>query len=146
MSDFLEATNRAFQDLLVNGDVSVGSFDYDAQAFGNATVVLAGRGFLLRLQRDRGDVSVDVASSTTPNNWAPLERVLTAVGAVNVPEEGLLTPEKAADLVHENLALLEAGFSATGIAATRRKLEELRRWRLASVMRRFRQGRDVEEE
>jgi hypothetical protein len=146
MSDFLEATSKAFQDLLSYGDIRIESDHYDSQAFGNAVVVMAGRGFQLRLQRDRGDVSADVAASTTPEDWTPLERALTAVGAPHAPEEGLLTPAEAADLVRANLALLESGFSAARIDETRRKLEELRRWRLASAMRRLRQRRDVTEE
>jgi hypothetical protein len=146
MSDLLEATSKAFQDLLGSGDIRVESDHYDSQAFGNAVVVLAGRGFHLRLQRDRGDVSADIAASTTPEDWTPLERALTAVGAAQVPEEGLLTPEAAADLVRANLALLETGFSKARIDETRCKLDELRRWRLASVMRRFRKRRDVTEE
>lgn len=143
MSDFLEDTKTAFLELLNRGDMRIVSDHYDPEVFGNAVVVLEGRGFHLRLSRDRGDVVAEIAASNAPEEWTPLERALLAVGAARVPDEGLLTPAEAADLVRENLALLETGFCQEKIDETLRRIEALGRWRLAAAIRRFGAGPDV---
>ena len=56
-----------------------GTSVYKPQEFGNATLVLTGVPFTLRLERDRGQVFVDVGSDTC--GWYKLEYVLEFVGS-----------------------------------------------------------------
>jgi hypothetical protein len=139
MSDFLETINRAFEDLIKCGDISVESSYYDEAAFGNACVVLTGRGFRLRLKRDRSDVSADAGVVTEPAAWEPLQRVLQAVGIADAPPEGLVTPAQAAEMVRAYMRAIEDGFSAARIDQTRRNLEELGRQRLTEFFKRLHQ-------
>ena len=54
--------------------------------------MLTGGNLKLRIVSDRGDTFADATSTTFPDDWAPLERVLLAVGLSEAPPEGLLTP------------------------------------------------------
>ncbi len=51
--------------------------DYEPQEFGNAFLVMVGAPFLLRLERDRGQIFVDVGSNAA--GWHKLEYVLEFV-------------------------------------------------------------------
>jgi hypothetical protein len=137
MSDFLDTVIAAFRRLIERGTMTVVSHQYDEAAFGNAAVVLAGNNVLLRLRRDRGDVLADVASPTSPDDWAPLERTLMAVGVSAAPAEGLVSPVGVAALLEEHFAALNAGLSGDRLPETRARLAEIKRFKVAEAKRRL---------
>jgi hypothetical protein len=140
MSDFLKTVTEAFKDLLTRGLLNVESSNYDAQAFGNAVVVLVGRNLRFRMIRDRGETLADVASRLDPDNWFPLQRVIRAVGASSPPAEGLLTPEQAAEIVGRYLTDLEDGLGKDQVDQTRTVLADLERFALKRILDRGQKG------
>ena len=134
MSDFLQSVTEAFKSLLSSGFLSVESSGYDAQAFGNAIVVLAGQNFRIRMVRDRSDVLADAASRLSPDDWFPLQRVVRAVGGSSPPAEGLLTPQQAAEIVERYFTDLDRGLGSGHIDRTRTTLAELERFALKRLM------------
>jgi hypothetical protein len=141
MNDFLNAVTVAFRRLVDQGLLAILSSQYDEQAFGNAIVVLSGGNVLIRLTRDRGDVSADMASIAIPDEWAPLERVLTAVGVSAAPAEGLLTPTDAASLVEQHFSALNTGLGETRLGETRTRLAEIKRFKTVEAMHRLGGGK-----
>jgi hypothetical protein len=123
-SEFLTATQLAFAGLLQRGAVTIASSAFDSSAFGNAEVVLVGRRFQVRLVRDRGDGFAE-ARGLESSEWNPLERVLRAVGAADVPVEGLLTVEQAAKLIEAHINDLESGLAPGNFAETEGNLRRL---------------------
>jgi hypothetical protein len=123
-SPFLTEVRSAFGGLLQRGALRIVSSAYDAEAFGNAEVVLAAQDFHVRLIRDRGDVLADVRSSVS-HEWRPLERVLRAAGVANAPPEGLLSVEQAALLIETQISALQSGFAPGSWAKTQRALHLL---------------------
>lgn len=134
MSDFLQTVTDAFKSLLSRGLLNVEFSGDDAEAFGNAVVVLAGRNVRIRLVRDRGDVVAQAASASDPNNWFPLQRVIRAVNASFSTHEGLLTPAEAAGLVERSFTDLDSGLGAACIDQTKAILAELERFAMKRVM------------
>jgi len=137
VSDFLEDVTRAFGGLIAKGALALASHRHDAAMFGNAIVVLAGGDVRIRLVRDRGDVFADAASAQSAEDWAPLERVLEAVGAPDPPPEGAMTTMRAAALVERHVAALAAGLAPARADTTRGRLAELARARTAEALRNF---------
>ena len=133
-SDFLVRVTSAFNNLLVRGALKLESSLYDPKAFGNAAVTLVGKNFKIRLIRDRGDMIADAASAADPENWFPLERVLSAIGISPAPLEGLLPPEQAAELVESYLNDLERDFDQSHIEQTRRALRQIKRFALKRLL------------
>ena len=140
MADFLQSVTEAFKSLLSRGLLTVESSEYDAQAFGNAIVVLAGQNLRIRMVRDRGEVFAEAASSLRPNDWFPLQRAVRAVGISSPPPEGLLTPQQAAEIVEQYFAELERGFGNSHIGATRTALAELEHFALKKLTDRVKRG------
>lgn len=138
MSDFPEEVTSAFARLTAEGRLKVESSKLDEVAFGNAVVVLAGRNLRVRLVRDRDESFADAASSSHPEQWHPLQRVIRAVGALVSPTEGLLSPAQAADLVERNLVQLEEGLAPERLARTQQALADLGRDALRRMSTRFR--------
>jgi len=62
---------------VINKGLTPSTATYDPQAFGNASLVMAGTPFSLRFERDRGQVFVDVGSDAV--GWHKLEYVLEFV-------------------------------------------------------------------
>ena len=142
MSDFLEAVSAAFRRLIDRGFLVIVSDQYDEKAFGNAVVVLAGGNVRIRLVRDRGDIFADAASVNFPDEWAPLERVLVAVGVPAVRPEGLLMPADSANLVEKHFTMLDAGLGGDQLDETKTRLAEIKRFKTAEAMRRLKGGKD----
>lgn len=142
MSDFLRAVTIAFHRIIDGGLLAIESDQYDEKAFGNAVVVLTGGNVRIRLVRDRGDVFADATSASFPDDWAPLERILMAVGAPQVRPEGLLTPDEAANLVEQHFSVLDAGLSGDRLNETRTRLAELKLFKTAEAMRRLKEVRE----
>jgi hypothetical protein len=138
-SPFLKEVRSAFDVLLRGGALTIGSSLFDAEAFGNAQVVLAGRNFQVRLVRDRGDVFADVCSSTS-TEWRPLERTLRAVGVVGAPAEGLRSVGQVAKLIEEQISALESGFAPGSLVDTHRALRRLDADAVKRVEERWRTG------
>jgi hypothetical protein len=134
MSDFLQAVTQAFKSLLARGLLSVESSRYDAQAFGNAVVVLAGRNLRVRVIRDRSETLADAASRLDPDNWFPLQRVIRAVGVSSPPPEGLLTPEQAAEIVARYFTDLEKGLGNGQFDQTKTVLADLERFAVKRLL------------
>jgi hypothetical protein len=122
MSDFLDAVTNAFSTLIDSGQLRVEASSYDAQAFGNAMVILASNEFRIRVVRDRDDVFADAASRLEPEEWYPLERAIRAAGVPSAPPESLLSPAQAAGLVERYYSVLARGFAAEEFDRTKRQL------------------------
>lgn len=144
MSDFLQAVTEAFESLLTRGLLNIESSDYDAQAFGNAVVILTGRNLRIRVIRDRGEILADAASSGYPDDWFPLERVVNAVGVPSPPPEGLITLEQAAEIVERYFTDLDSGFGSSRIDHTKTVLAELERFALKRFMDQVRSNKEVQ--
>jgi len=140
MREFLRDVESAFHELMESGKLNIASSRDDPLTFGNADVLLVGATFRLRMLCDRGDTSSDIASNALPNDWSPLERVLQAVGAVGVPEEGLLSPAQAARLVEQHFDTLNQGLSEANLGETRNRLSEIKRSRLELASSRLKPG------
>lgn len=140
MSDFMQSVTEAFRSLLSRGLLNVESSGYDAQAFGNAFVTLAGQNLRVRMIRDRGDILAEAASSLRPDDWFPLQRVVRAVGVASAPAEGLLTPQQAADMVERYFPELDRGFGRGHIDHTRTALAELERFATKRLMDRVKRN------
>jgi len=138
-SEFLEEVRSAFDPLLRRGDLTISSSLYDARAFGNALVDLAGQNFHVRVVRDRGEVFADVRSSAS-TEWTSLERALRAVGVVDAPEPGLLSVAQVAKLMEEQISALESGFAPGSVAETERELRRLRAEAQKRIEERWRAG------
>lgn len=123
--DFLTQAETAFAGLIARGLLSIVSSTYDSQAFGNASVVLAGRTLRIRLVRDRGDVFADAAAAAYPDDWVPVERMLRAVGVADAPPEGLVSPSEVGNLVALHVADLESGLGDDRLFTTRKILSDL---------------------
>lgn len=137
MSDFLKAVSDAFSAATMGGRLKVESSRYDAQAFGNAFVVLAGANLRVRVIRDRDDVFADAASCVEPEDWYPLQRVIRAVGVSPPPPEGLLSPAETARLVECNFSALDAGLAPDAWNRTKAKLAQLGQEALARMTNRL---------
>lgn len=137
MSDLGESVAIAFERLIESGLLAIIADQYDEKAFGNAIVVLAGANLRIRIVRDRGDIYADASSVSFPDDWAPLERTLLAVGARIARREGLLSPEDAATLVEQNFPLLDIGLSEAQLDETRTRLAEMKRFKKAEALRRL---------
>lgn len=144
MSDFLEAINDAFATAIDSGLLGIESSIHDAEAFGNAAVVLAGGNVRIRVIRDRDETFADAASRLDPGTWYPLQRVIRAVGASSPPEDGLLSPSDAAQLVERHFAELDRGLAANELDQTRRTLEELGERARERFLKQHAQGRAAE--
>jgi len=137
MSAFSRSVKKAFDGLIRRNVLSVVDDRYYSSEFGNAVVVLVGRNIRLRLIRDRGDISADAASAHTPDDWAPLERVLKAAGGMGIPDEGLLPVTEAARLVEQHFAVLDEALGHSRIEETKKRLAELTLVQEAETRRRF---------
>lgn len=126
-SDFLEDVSRAFAGLIQRGMLAAVSSTYDAQAFGNAAVVLAGAGLRVRVVRDRGQVLAEVACADRPEEWSSLQRMLRAILGDEAPPEGILTTDEAALLVERYLTQLQDGCSPAKAVEMSARLGELER-------------------
>lgn len=140
MSDFLQAVTEAFKSLLTRGLLTVESSGYDARAFGNAVVVLAGGNLRVRVIRDRGDVLAEAASRLDPDDWFPLQRIVRAVGVSSPPPEGLLTPEQAARIVEQYFADLDSGLGSSRIHQIKKVLADLERFATKRLMDRVKKS------
>ncbi len=141
-SEFLREVTEAFAPLIDRGLLAVVSSAYDAQAFGNAFVVLSGRVMSVRMVKDRSEVFANACSARTPDEWEPLQRMLRAVGARNTPPEGLISATEAAILVQDSFDALESGLSPKRLRATRRRLRELAVDAAKRMEREFSRGDD----
>lgn len=126
VSDFLQTIIETFSSLIGHGQLAVESSHYDADAFGNAVVVLAGGNLRIRMIRDRDETWADAASRLDPAHWYPLQRAIRAAGGSPPPPEGLLTPAGAADLVARHLDALNSAFAPDAWDETRRNLGKLK--------------------
>lgn len=120
---FLNEVRAAFGNLLQRGDLRIQSSMYSPESFGNAIVELTGQNFAVQVFRDRGDTMADAKPLATAN-WRPLDWILRAVGAVDLPPWGVMPVVQIANLVEKNIALLEAGCAPESQDAT---LEETER-------------------
>jgi hypothetical protein len=137
MSAFSRAVKRAFDELIRRNMLSVVEDRHYLLGFGNAVVVLAGANIRVKLVRDRGDIWADATSVHTPDDWAPLERVLKAAGVIGIPEEGLLSVVEAASLVERHFEVLDEALGHSGIEETKKRLAELTLIKKAEARRRF---------
>ena len=133
MSTFIESVMEAFKSLLSRGLLRVESSAHDPHAFGNAVVVLVGENLRVRVISDRGDTFAEAASRVDPQNWFPLQRVIQALGVSSPPSEGLLTLEKAADIVDRYYWELDTGLGCR-LDQTRRALAELERFAIKRLV------------
>ena len=140
MSDFLQSVTEAFRSMLSRGLLNVESSDYDAEAFGNASVTLAGQNLRIRIVRDRGDILAEAASRLRPEDWYPLQRVILAVGVSPAPAEGLLTPQQAAEIVERHFPDLDRGLASGHFDHTRTALAELERFAMKRLMDRVKRN------
>lgn len=139
-SAFLAQVRIAFDELLVRGALRVTSSVYDERAFGNAAVVLSGRGFHVRLVRDRGEEFAEVWPLAGPEEWWPIQRVLRAIGVACAEPEGLLSAVDAADLIRRHLGMLESGLAPPRFSGTIQALRDLD----AQALRRIKRPKERE--
>lgn len=93
----------AFQRLVGVHGFGVVERRYDEDMFGNALMVLERAPLRIRVVNDRGDVYVDAASSTEPQNWFDVVAVL-----------GEASPATSSDLISrlkEHAAFVESHLS-----------------------------------
>lgn len=140
MSDFLEAVRSAFAVAIGSGQLAIESSVHDAEAFGNAAVVLTGGNVRIRVIRDRDETFADAASRLDPGNWYPLQRVIRAVGGSSPPPEGLLSPGDAATLIESHFADLDRGLSSGELDQTRKTLQQLGEQARARFLKRHAQA------
>jgi hypothetical protein len=125
MSDFLRTVTDAFSSLISRGQLTVESSRYDAQAFGNALVVLVGGNLRIRIIRDRDESFADAASRWEPEDWSPLQRMIRAAAVASAPPEGLLSPAQAASLVDHHFPALDRALAADELERTKARLADL---------------------
>ena len=138
-NEFLEYVQRAFAKLAAERALRLHAAAYDAEAFGNAIVVLEGDDYSIRVVRDRSQVFVDLASPIDLENWHMLNRLLAVVHGDPQYEEtwgGSLHLEDAAAVIDEHHDQLVARLGRKNYADTRRELERLGRLAAARLFRR----------
>jgi hypothetical protein len=140
-SDFLQDVARAFATLIHRRLLAIVSSTYDAQAFGDAAVVLAGSGLRVRLVRDRSQVIAEVACADRPTAWSSLQRVLQVILGPAAPAEGILTTDEAARIVEAYHVQLQDACSPARVGETRARLAELDRQALKEFIERKKGGR-----
>jgi hypothetical protein len=141
-SDFLQDVARACANLIQRGLLVVVSSTYDARAFGNAAVVLAGGALRVRLVRDRGKVIAEVACADRPEDWSSLQRVLRVIIGSAAPPEGVVTTDEAARMVEGHWDQLQNACSPANVGATRAQLAELERQAMKAFIERAKGGRN----
>ncbi len=118
---FSNEVRAAFAGLVQRGALRVLSSTYSPECFGNAAVELGGQNFAVRVIGDRGEQDAEARPLASPE-WSPLDWVLRAVGARDLPEWGLLPVPQAARLIAKNITLLEAGCAPESLEETLRRL------------------------
>jgi hypothetical protein len=98
MSDFSRQVSAAFRDPIARNALRIESSDYSWLHMGNAYVILAGTTYRLRVERDRGDITADVAGNEEPDDWFPLQWAIAAVSDVPVRPPGFESVQEAAAL------------------------------------------------
>lgn len=82
---------------VINKGLTPSTATYDPQAFGNASLVMAGAPFSLRFERDRGQVFVDVGGDAV--GWYKLEYALEFVDS-SITQRQLGAPRDIAVLAN----------------------------------------------
>jgi len=82
-SALLEQVEAAFAPLVQQWAFRVVESN-DSGAFGNVLVVLERQPIRVRVASDRGDVYIDVCSTSEPENWYPLASMLSALAHVTI--------------------------------------------------------------
>src|SRR5688572_18551941 len=107
MSDFRHAVLSAIRAEIAGGRLKaeppLGSPELDG-----AVVTFRTERILVRFVRERGQVFVELACPASPEDWHLLQRAMKAVGAADVPAEGPLSIEEAAELLGRHCEMLDA--------------------------------------
>ncbi|MGV3773075.1 MAG: hypothetical protein ACO1QB_09255 [Verrucomicrobiales bacterium] len=106
---------------------------YDAKSFGDSYATLASPSFRLRLTRDRGEISAEIASVSEPNTWWGLHCISELIPGANPPHHDLAS---VAAFVHHNFFLL-SDFFGTGYLKAKDELKRLDENRKQEMMRSF---------
>jgi hypothetical protein len=77
-SPFLTEVLHVLGPLVTKHNLHVAEEIYSRQNFGDALVVLEGKGMRIRILRDRGQTFVDIGSVMNPEAWRSLQQALRA--------------------------------------------------------------------
>jgi hypothetical protein len=122
-SDFYHEVVDAFRALVEAKALTIESSSYNGRDFGNASIVLAGPGFRVRVSRDRGEPDADVASDKHPDSWFPLEWVIAAAIGERAPKPRLMTPREAAERVAVYFDRIRSALEGPAAEATKLTLD-----------------------
>lgn len=100
------------------------SYNVSEKFFGNAIFVLRSSAYYIRFVTDRGDLLIDIAPSSAPEDWGPMDFALEILGHPQFAMAGLSDTEIAAILSREHVRLAEL-FCVDNLQDTRSRLEEL---------------------
>lgn len=130
--DFERDVSEHFAFLSVTPPPRILDSRYDAEAFGNAVVVLAGDGLRVRVTRDRGQLLVDL-SPADRYDWVDDQIVLQFVGgeaeAASITDGELRSLGPSAAAIRRHLSQIRAAFQPSEWPRTRAELTELQRQR-----------------
>ena len=118
---FEQRVREEFAEFIADGRLRVVDAQYDPQAFGNASVTMAGGGVLVRLVTDRGDIYGDIARESQPDQWYPLQHGIAAIRGGD-PSEGPFSVQGFSAEIRQYWPKLEHAFGP-GWDSTKRELE-----------------------
>ena len=112
----------------------------ESSSFGNAIAVLAAAPILFRFTRDRGEVFVDIAPGTAPDDYCRFEDVEVLMGLASRAEifaRPLESPSAVAGKIAANLSELDEMFSAERTPTTLASLRIIASQREVMMARRL---------
>jgi len=134
----LESIRRTFEELARQHDLRESDCRYDTEEFGNAYVTYTSRELGLRVIRDRGQYSVEVAPAES-GDWYDIHLVLLAMQSPGVTEtqSGVTNDlKKLAVLAERHLDEIANLFAAERVEETRSLLRDLGQQRASRLLRR----------
>ena len=121
---------------------------YNPQNFGNAEAIYKLGNLQLRFLRDRGDDTVSIGSSSSPQHFYNLDDVAVWMGWISLddllkydtpinfdepPPGPIFSLPKALNLIARDLKQLDKAFSSGELMSTHRKLKDMERKRASAT-------------
>ena len=125
-----EEIQKSFSNLLNREGFKETNYDYDAEAFGNETVVLQSKTHMLRFATDRGDVYIDIGVVSRKTDWILLDSVLEFLGNPTIkpgPNDLSRRLKELADKLDAHLDEVKRALCADNIKETKKGIEAIGR-------------------